>query len=399
MAVIDLSVRGMTCQACEVRISRALCTVPGVLHVKVSLRRGIARVHTDAYVPRGRLHKAVRGAGYEPGREAQAWLTADSSVWRDVVIAVGLLGGLGLLLQLSGLGDLSGQVGALTSSGSLAMVVVLGLAAGLSTCMAPVGGLVLAVSARHAELRPQASALQRIRPQLIFNLGRVIGFGLLGSLVGLLGSAFTLSGRALAVMMVVVSLVMASVGLKLTSLSPRLSRGTNVTLPPALMSALRLDRTDGPYTHGRAALLGAGTFLLPCGFTQAVQVYAMSTGSPLRAGLIMSLFALGTLPGLLGIGGITANVRGSIATHFFRFAGVAVLAFAAINISGALGVLAPGLITPTAAAATAPVGASVDVEMEGEVQVLRTRQVATGYEPASATVYVDREVRWEIDGA
>ena len=31
MAVIDLPVKGMTCQACEVRISKALGTVPGVL--------------------------------------------------------------------------------------------------------------------------------------------------------------------------------------------------------------------------------------------------------------------------------------------------------------------------------------------------------------------------------
>ena len=63
MAVIDVPVKGMTCQACEVRISKALRTVPGVLRVKVSVRRGIARVHTDAHVPRGRLHKAIQRAG------------------------------------------------------------------------------------------------------------------------------------------------------------------------------------------------------------------------------------------------------------------------------------------------------------------------------------------------
>ncbi|WP_188079186.1 sulfite exporter TauE/SafE family protein [Actinotalea subterranea] len=400
MAVIDVPVKGMTCQACEVRISKALRTVPGVLRVKVSVRRGIARVHTDAHVPRGRLHKAIQRAGYEPGRDEPGWLTSDRTVWGDVLAAVVVLAGLGLVLQVSGLSDLAGQVGTLASSGSLAMVVVLGVAAGLSTCMALVGGLVLAVSARHAELHPQASTVQRLRPQLAFNFGRVVGFGVLGSLVGLLGSAFTLSGRALAVMMVVVSLVMASVGLKLTSLSPRLSRGGTLTLPPALMRLLRLDRADGPYSDGRAALLGAGTFLLPCGFTQAVQVYAMSTGSPLRAGLIMSLFALGTLPGLLGIGGLTAAVRGATATRFFRFAGVAVLAFAAINISGAAGILLPALIAPpTATTATGPTqdGLSTNVEIEGDIQVLKTRQVATGYEPATATVYLGREVRWEID--
>ncbi|EYR62075.1 hypothetical protein N866_12110 [Actinotalea ferrariae CF5-4] len=398
MAVIDLPVKGMTCQACEVRISKALLTVPGVLRVKVSVRRGIARVHTDAHIPRSRLHKAVQRAGYEPGRDEKEWVTGDRAVWRDVLVAVGVLAGLGLALQASGLIDLAGQVGTLASSGSLVMVAVLGIAAGLSTCMALVGGLVLAVSARHAELHPGASTGQRLRPHVAFNVGRVVGFGLLGALVGLAGSAFTLSGRALAVMMVVVSLVMASVGLKLTSLSPRLSRGGTLTLPPALMRVLRLDRADGRYSDGRSALLGAGTFLLPCGFTQSVQVYAMSTGSPARAALIMSLFALGTLPGLLGIGGLTAAVRGATATRFFRFAGVAVLAFAGINLSGAAAVLVPALMaTPAAAATSAQDGLSANVELEGDIQVLKTTQVGTGYEPASATVYVGTEVRWEID--
>ena len=122
----------------------------------------------------------------------------------------------------------------------------------------------------------------------------------------------------------------------------------------------------------------------------------MSTGSPVRAGVIMSLFALGTLPGLLGVGGLSATVRGAFATRFFRFAGVSVLVFAAINISGARGVLAPGLVAP-AAAATGATEISENVTLDGERQVLRTTQVADGYLPAAATVYVGREVRWEID--
>jgi len=276
------------------------------------------------------------------------------------------------------------------------MVVVLGVAAGLSTCMALVGGLVLAVSARHAERHPQATVGQRLRPHLAFNLGRVVGFGALGALLGVLGSAVTLTGPALALVMIAVSVVMGAVGLRLTSLSPRLARAGTLALPARLSAALRLDRAEGTYSDGRAALLGAGTFLLPCGFTQAVQVYAMSTGSPLRAGLVMGLFALGTVPGLLGIGGLTSAVKGTGAPRFFRFAGVAVLAFAAVNVSGAVGILAPGLVAP--AAATSASGALTDnVTLDGAVQVMRTTQVANGYEPAAATVYVNREVRWEID--
>jgi sulfite exporter TauE/SafE len=299
------------------------------------------------------------------------------------------------LLRASGLNGLTDKIGGLASSGGLFVIVLLGVAAGLSTCMALVGGLVLAISARHAEQQRAATAFQRLRPHLVFNAGRVLGFGVMGAVIGVLGSAFTLSGRLVAVLMVAVSLVMGAVGLQLTQLSPRLSAGGTLTLPARLSGAIGLDRAGTGYSDRNTVLLGAGTFFLPCGFTQAVQIYAMSTGSPLRAGVVMSLFAIGTLPGLLGIGGVTSVVRGGVAIRFFRFAGVTVLAFAAFNISGALVVLAPGLGAADAAAGNT---VSENVTLEGaNKQVLHTTQVANGYEPASATVYAGREVRWEID--
>ena len=46
------------------------------------------------------------------------------------------------------------------------------------------------------------------------------------------------------------------------------------------------------------ALVGGATFFLPCGFTQAMQLYAVSTGSAVSGSLTMLFFALGTLPAL-----------------------------------------------------------------------------------------------------
>jgi uncharacterized protein len=406
---IELPVQGMTCTACERRITKALTKVHGVTGARVSVRRGRATVRTTGRVPRSALVRAVRAAGYEVGEDVRDWVSRDRAVWRDLAVAVAVLVVLGLALEASGLTDLADRVGGLASSGSLALVVVLGLAAGFSTCMALVGGLVLAVSARHAEQHPGGTARERMRPHVAFNLGRLAGFAVLGGLTGALGSALSLNGRMVAVLMVAVSLVMVGLGVRLTGLSPRLSRSAAVTLPAGLSAALGLDRTGAGYTDRRAALLGAGTFLLPCGFTQAVQVYALSTGSPLRASVIMTLFALGTMPGLLGVGGLTALARGAFAARFFRFAGVAVLAFAAINVSGALGILVPGLVAPATAAPSGPTttaprdGAepselvSANVTVEGDAQTVRTTQVGQGYEPYEAVVLAGVPIRWEID--
>jgi sulfite exporter TauE/SafE/copper chaperone CopZ len=394
MPVVDLPVTGMTCRSCEVRVGKALRAVPGVQKATVSSARGVARVTTAGPVPRGRLEAAVVSAGYQVRENPRLWLTRDRRVLTDVALAVVLLLALVLAAKTLGLSDLTAQLGDRAAGGSLAVVALLGVTAGLSTCMALVGGLVLAVAARHAERHPAASTRQRLRPHLAFNVGRVVGFGILGAALGAVGSAIRLSGGTVALLTVVVSLAMVAVGLQLTTISPRLA-GLSPALPAALARGLHLEgRSAGRYSDGRTALLGAATFLLPCGFTQVVQLYALSTGSPLRAGLVMAVFAAGTVPGLLGVGGLVAAVRGTSAPRLFRFAGVAVLGFAAVNLAGALTVLAPGLLS-TAGAASATV--SANVTFEDGVQVLHTVQVADGYQPATATVEVGTPVRWEID--
>ncbi len=429
---VELPVVGMTCQSCVVRVTKHLRAVPGVRDVRVSVRRGQARVRTRRGVSRAQLVAAVRSAGYDVGADTRHWFSRDGAVWRDLVLAIGAVVILAYAARGAGLTGLAGRLSGVATSGSLAMVVLLGVAAGLSTCMALVGGLVLALSARHAQQSGALTTAQRLRPHLMFNLGRVVGFGVLGAVLGAIGSAVTLKGRALAVVMVVVALVMVGVGLRLTEVSPRLTRAGSISLPAGLATALGLDQVRGRYRDSTAVLSGVGSFLLPCGFTQAVQVYALSTGSPVTAGAIMALFALGTVPGLLGVGGLVASVRGDAATRFFRFAGVVVLAFAAINLSGAAAVLAPGLVRPPGAAAAQPAASptavqrdadpssppgaqaldaptpevptqeapesllSDNVTLDGDVQVVRTTQVAEGYVPADTTIYKDRKVRWEI---
>lgn len=393
MPTIELEIAGMTCRACETRVGKALREVPGVERVRVSARRGTAVLDASGPLDRAHLRRAVRTAGYELGAAERAWLTRDRGVWRDVAVATAAVAALAVVASRTGLLDAAAGAGGVVASGGLAVVVVLGLAAGFSTCMALVGGLVLAVAARFAEQHPELDARRRLRPHLAFNAGRVVGFAVLGAATGAVGATLTLDPRAVAVLMVLVSLVMGALGLRLTALSPRLSSG-GLALPPGVARALRLDRPREAYRDRTALLLGAGSFFLPCGFTQAVQVYALSTGSPVRAGAVMALFALGTTPGLLGLGGVTAAVRGAGAERFLRTAGVVVLAFAAVNVHGALGILAPGLLD---GAGPRPTTVSANVTLEGDVQVLHTTQVATGYEPASAAVYVDREVRWVID--
>ena len=281
---LTLPVTGMTCSSCETRVTRALREVPGVQSVNVSVTRGRATVRGSAPLDRHLLDEAVRAAGYEPG--SAPWLSRDRSLWRSVLVASVGVGALAGAVALLGPGDLVAGLSD-PGRGGLLLVLLLGVTAGLSTCTAMVGALVLGLSASHAAAlaaRGETTLpfLTRMRPQLAFTAGRVVGFGVLGALLGALGSTVSMPIRVTGVLVLVVTVVMVLLGLRLTGVSPRVSAWTP-RLPAGLGRLLGVESAADArhgHGHGRTALVGAATFFLPCGFTQAVQVYALSTAAP-----------------------------------------------------------------------------------------------------------------------
>lgn len=391
-------VDGMTCRACEIRIQRALLGVPGVEAATANAASGVVTIETSAVVPRDALARAVASAGedYRLGTGARRpWLTRDRSIWRDLAISLVVVAIVAVLIEASGLTSLADRIGDAAGTGSLLVVAALGVAAGFSTCMALVGGLVLAFTARATQsARGGSTARERWRSQAAFNAGRVLGFAALGAVTGLLGSAVTLSGTGLAVAMLAAAAIMTLVSIQLSGASPRLSAGFLPTLPDVVSARLQRRANAGGRGLAAPAAIGAATYLLPCGFTQAVQIYALSTGSPARGAAIMGVFALGTAPGLLAIGGIGAGVHGVWSARFARFAAVGVLAFAVVNAGAALGILAPGWAGRDAA--TAPTAISANVRLAEGVQYVTTTQVADGYAPADAVVVAGVPVVWQV---
>jgi sulfite exporter TauE/SafE/copper chaperone CopZ len=383
----------MTCRACERRIEREVLRVPGVASVSASAPLGRAEIVASGPVDDAAIAAAVRAAGYEVGRTP--WLSHDTRAWATAAIAVVAVAIAVLAAEVLGLTRLASGAGEI-SEGGLVVAGLLGLAAGFSTCMALTGGFVLALSAAHEAARPVGAAIgvvERLRPTVMFVCGRIIGFSLFGVLLGAVGSLFVLPTTVVAALMITVALLMTLIGTRLTGLSPRLA-AWSPTLPSGLSRALGMDAgAVSTYSDGRAAILGVLTFFLPCGFTQAVQVYALSTGSPVMAGAIMAIFAIGTAPGILALGGLPALLPDRLRPSLLRVVGVVVLGFAIVNLSAGLRLAG---ITPSVFGAPAPAVAGTTSE-DGGVQVLRTRQNLEGYLPQDVAIEAGVPTRWIIE--
>lgn len=382
-------VAGMTCRSCERRVAKHLLQVPGITAAQVSSRAGTAVLTTDRRVPDAAVAAAVHAAGYRLGRTR--WLSVDAAAWTSTAVALAVVGILIVLATVTGVPDLPAIAGD-PGSGGLAVVALLGVTAGVSTCMALVGGLVLAVAASAAQAHPDSTGAARMRPHLVFQVGRIAGFAILGAGLGLVGARLSLPPVVQAGLMLAVAVMMTLLGVRLTGLSPRLS-GWSPTLP-ARFAGLA-NGGGGAYTHRRAAMLGAATFFLPCGFTQAVQLYAMSTGSPARSAVIMTVFAIGTAPGLLALAGLPALATGARRGPVLAFVGVLLIAFAYVNAAGAVRLAG---LAPTTAAQVTTTGVSPNVSIADGVQYVTMTQGSRGYSPQTTQVYAGIPTRWVVTG-
>ncbi len=377
-------VLGTKCASCEIVLERELRQIPGVRRVRASHASGEVTLTVDdgvALAPND-LEQVVGKHGYRFANGAEAKPAKFS--WETLVLAAAAVAGAYMVLSVTGLLTYSPEVDA---GAGLGAVFVVGIVAAFSSCTAVVGGLVAAVAARQAKRSPGAPFALRMRPHLFFHLGRLAGFAGFGALIGALGSALQFDTFANGVLVVVVALLMIAIGTELLGVFPS---GFGIR-PPKRLSHFIHDLGESEKPWG-PAVLGALTFFLPCGFTQSMQLLAMSTGSPGQAAAIMTVFALGTAPALLGIGAAAGSVRGATLGRVTRVVGAFVVALGIAQLGNGATLLGWGGF------GVSGTEVSEAAVLDNGVQVVQMEVGSGWYSPNVLTVTEDIPVRWEVYG-
>jgi sulfite exporter TauE/SafE/copper chaperone CopZ len=394
---IKVPIKGMHCRSCEILIEENLKEIDQVKSVDINYKTGEAIVHYSGdKAPTDQIHKIITDTGYSIGiSDKQSLITKDKKEYADLGIAFLFI--VALYLVLRGLGLTNINFSSDLSSPSWGVIVLVGLVAGFSTCMALVGGLSLGLSTKFIANHPEATPAEKFRPHLFFVLGRILSYAFLGGVLGMIGAIFQLSAIASGVITIFVGAVMLIMGLQLINIFPKFSN-LKLTLPKSISRAFGFNQKTKEYSHSQAMIMGAFTFFLPCGFTQAMQLYAISTGTFGFGALVMGLFALGTAPGLLSIGGITSVVKGGFKAKFFKVAGLAVIFFALFNFNNGFNLLEFKLSNIfNGGSKQSNVVSDPNVTLENGVQVVRMTENGNGYSPNSFSVKKGVPVKWIID--
>ena len=327
------NVHGMHCNACVVLTEGELNKHPNVSSARSDLKSRSVEVCGDfGGMPLEDIAKELTNLLSQHSLSMEK--ERKEIPWKEFGTAVPIAFGFALvfvLLQKFGIVNL-------VSAGDVTYgtAFIVGIVASLSTCMAVVGGLVLSMSATFAREG------DKVRPQILFHIGRIVSFFILGGVIGAVGSAFQLGATGTFVLGMIIGLVMLVLGINLLDIFHWTKR-LQPSMPKFLSRrVLRITEINHTFTP---VLAGIATFFLPCGFTQSMQIYTLSTGSFLGGGLTMLTFALGTFPVLALISFSSLSIHtGSKAGVFFKSAGLIVILFAVFNIINSLAAI--GWIAP-----------------------------------------------------
>lgn len=327
-------VEGLRCQSCVALIEEKFSAVGGVVSVKVSLSRHQAELVGELGDDHQKIVSELSALIESHGYRLLVQPIQPKVSWREFFIALPLAA-----VLLSGFWGLqkSGWLDFFSGDGvNYSTALLVGLIASVSSCLAVVGGLVLSLSASHAR-----SGGSRHLP-VLFHFGRLIGFFILGGLIGLLGRFWQLSATGNLVLNGVVFLVMVILAINLLDIFPAL-KDWQPRLPKIFSKGIL--QTNQKTSFVGACLIGVATFFLPCGFTQSMQLFALATGSFWQGGLTMLIFALGTLPvlALLSFGSLSL-AQSPKRSLFFKTAGLIVIVLAIFNFLNVLA--ANGFIPP-----------------------------------------------------
>ncbi len=310
MRQIKLTVSGMQCEGCETIIETAVTKLAGVKTVKADYSTGNVTVRFDPEkTAPDEITQAIESNGYSvvptPAKiKRPLWLKI-----LYVILAVSALVAVMIAAR-----KLSHQftLPELDTHLSDGMVFIIGLITGLH-CIGMCGGFVLSYTAKDAEMhRPSWLS------HFLYGFGKTLSYAMFGALFGLLGSMVSITLFMQGLTNIAAGLFLILFGLNMLGFN-KILKYIHIRQPKRVAQFVQKHnkRSRSPFFIGFFS-----GFLLGCGPLQAMYVMAAGSSDPLQGAKILTLFGLGTLPGLLSFGYLARLFSSKTTRRFFQLSGI-----------------------------------------------------------------------------
>ncbi|NVP17989.1 sulfite exporter TauE/SafE family protein [Candidatus Gracilibacteria bacterium] len=282
-----IQIKGMHCISCEMLLEKELKNIKDINLIMVSHKKGIMEVEYKTESDYKKIVKIIEKNNFKVIENTKNEFDQTNFLLNIIALLFVVI-----LYISSKFIDFNSYIPN-TNSINFVSAIFIGLIASLSTCLAITGGIIIGFSKYSGS---KNNFLSDFKIQTFFQIGRIVGFFIFGGLLGLLGKSISINFTLTGILTLFISFILIYIGLNILGLLPSITK-FGIHMPKSFVNKFQSFKNPK-----YAPFVGAMTFFLPCGFTQTMQLLAVSSGGFFTGGLVMMFFAIGTLPVLYSLG-------------------------------------------------------------------------------------------------
>lgn len=311
-------IEGIYCHHCIDTITKALLKNPYI--TKVKIKNNIATIDYQEPLSNEEIIKTIKDIDYFTKED---YIFTDNKNMdtkiklKEFILILLILLGVGYSIQKIFGYNIFNVIPSIDTNITYGMLFITGLLTSIH-CVSMCGAIhLVAIVNQNSKYKEKAWC-----NSILYNLGRVISYTLLGGLVGALGSVFKINNTISGLIILLAAVLMLLMSLSMLGV---------IAFHLPSLGNFQLKRKPK-----NAFVIGLLNVFMPCGPLQAMQVYALSTGSFLKGALSMFLFSLGTVPLLLSVGLFYNLIKGRGKIIINKIASVLILLLSLIMLNRGL---------------------------------------------------------------
>lgn len=315
MKKIYVKIEGIHCGHCETKIKNELLKNKKIKEIEI--RHNIATITYQGNINTEEVVSAITNLDYITKKEYISDnikdLNTNIKLYEFITIAISLIVITLLLNKIFGF-NIFNVIPTIDSSITYGMLFLTGVLTSIH-CISMCGAINLMAVMNTRQKR-------NFKRPILYNIGRVISYTIIGGIVGLIGSVLAISDIVIGIIIIISSLIMFLMSLKMLGI---------VNLPKNHCFNFQFK-----HQTTNAFLIGILNGFMPCGPLQAMQIYALSTGNFFKGALSMLLFGLGTIPLMLFVGIAINLVSGKRRIIINKIASVLILLLSLVMLNRGL---------------------------------------------------------------
>ena len=306
---IKIQIKGIHCESCKTLIETEVDVLIGVKDIKVDHQTGETWIEfDDQKISQKKIFKAIEKLNYKVGEEKKIKKNnLNNREWIGILLIL-FIGGY-FLINRFGILEILAKLN--EPEIGYGLIFLIGFLVSFH-CVGMCGGLVIAYSVKN---RSYLAHWQ-------YNLGRFVSYTIIGGILGGFGSFFAINPTFTGMVILIAGIFMILMGLSLLTnfiWLEKIKLKTPSFIARFLYNQRYTKKPKGPF------IIGLLNGFMPCGPLQAMQIYALASGSIVQGALSMGIYALGTIPLMFGFGSFISLISREKIKQIMKFSGIIVI--------------------------------------------------------------------------